>query len=80
VIKVVTVQNSVHYLTDPDEANECIVLRRCSRDSNSIEMAFPFQPDTSVIQLSIVDAIMLRNALDELVSVKFLEKTGGPTE
>lgn len=77
MIKMVTVKNSAHYLTDADEANECIVLRRFSRDSNTVEMAFPFQPDTPVIQLSIVDALMLRNAIDDLVAVKLIEKTGG---
>lgn len=77
MIKFVTLESPKYYPARIGEANDCIVLRKHSQDSNTIEMAFPFQPDASVIELSIVEAIMLRNALDELVSVKLLEKTGG---
>jgi|GEM_PF-5604782 len=79
MIKVVMIEHSSWLPVRTGEANDCIVLRRISNDSNTIEMAFPFQPDASVIQLSIVDAIILRNALDDLTSVKMLEKTGGTT-
>ncbi|GIO09709.1 hypothetical protein J31TS6_57370 [Brevibacillus reuszeri] len=77
MIRFVAIEQSPYLPVLTGEANDCIVLRKVSNDSNSIEMAFPFQPDSTIIHLSIIDAIMLRNAIDDLVSVKFLEKTGG---
>ncbi|UED70736.1 hypothetical protein [Brevibacillus sp. HD3.3A] len=80
MIKFVPIEHAPYLPVRTGEANDCIILRRFSKDSTTIEMAFPFHPDSPIINLSVVDAIMLRNALDELVSVKFFEKTGGLTE
>ncbi|CAM5794759.1 hypothetical protein [Brevibacillus borstelensis] len=79
MIKVVMIEHSRYHPVQIGEANDCIVLRRFSTDSNTIDIALPFLEDTPNIQLSIVDAIMLRNAIDELVNVKMLERTGGTT-
>lgn len=77
MIKVVMIHHSRFAPVKSDEPQDCIILRKAGEDSRRIEMAFPFLEDTPNIQISIVDAMMLRNALDDLVAVKMLDKTGG---
>lgn len=80
MIRTVLIYHSRYAYATSSEPQECIVLRRQDRDSNIIDMAFPFLEDTPNIQLSFADALTLRNAIDDLVSIKLIERTGGHTE
>lgn len=72
-IKVVQFDVMIPYA----EKSDCIVLRMFGKDANAIEMAFPFHPDTPNFILSIPEALDLRNAIDELIDLKMLEKPKG---
>lgn len=54
--------------------NDCIVVRMLDKDSQHIELAFPFHEDTPNFILTISDAMDLRNAIDQLIDIKLLEK------
>lgn len=69
LIKTVTFHNFRHF-ANPDD--DCLVLRRVG-DENNVAMSFPFHEDTPNFDLTVGEALDLRNALDELVDVKILE-------
>ncbi len=58
------------------QSEHCFVLRSSDfRGYKSIEISFPFLEDTPNIALSASEAMSLRNAIDELLAIKLLEKT-----
>ncbi|GLC89364.1 hypothetical protein [Lysinibacillus piscis] len=62
----------------PESGKEdCIILRYTEGNYNHIEIAFPFHEDTQNFRLSISDAMSLKNAIDELINIKFLENPRG---
>jgi hypothetical protein len=61
----------------PNEKNDCIALRMVGKDANSIEMSFPFHEDTPNFSLTIPEAMDLKNAIDQLLDIKLLEKPRG---
>lgn len=73
-IKVVLINNRLFPLT---EKSDCVVLRMFEKDSTTIDLAFPFHEDTPNFRLSISEALDLRNAIDQLIDVKLLEKPRG---
>jgi hypothetical protein len=72
-VKVVTVRG--YFLSE--EKNDCMVLRMVNRGSTEIDIAFPFHEDTPNFKLSISEALDLRNAIDQLIDIKMLEKPQG---
>jgi hypothetical protein len=50
-----------------------MVLRKFD-DSNEITLAFPFHEDTPNFRLTISEAWDLKNAIDQLIDIKLLEK------
>lgn len=54
--------------------SDCIVLRKFERDSDRLELAFPFHEDTPNFNLTISEALDLRNAIDQLIDIKMLER------
>lgn len=58
-------------------ANDCMVLRMFDRDSVAIDISFPFHEDTPNFKLTIAEAMDLRNAIDQLIDIKLLEKPRG---
>lgn len=56
------------------EKNDCVALRMFGKDSDSIEVSFPFHEDTPNFRLSISEALNLKNAIDQLIDIKMLEK------
>ncbi len=55
---------------------DCIVLKHHKRVDGSIgdiEMAFPFHEDTPNFTLNLREAMELRNAIDRLYEIKFIE-------
>lgn len=70
-IKVIPIKNK--YFLEK-EANDCIILRMFERESTEIDMCFPFDEDTRNIRLSIPEALDLKNAFDQLIDLKMLEK------
>lgn len=71
-IKVIPFSGGFPY--PPYEKNNCIALRMYDRDSTHIEMSFPFHEDTPNMTLSISEALDLKNAIDQLIDIKLLEK------
>lgn len=74
-IKTVPIQS--RWLTSVDGENDCIVIRMGQFDSEFIDMSFPFHEDTPNFRLTIEEAMNLRNALDDLIDIKLLDKPGG---
>ncbi|TKH43428.1 hypothetical protein C1I60_14115 [Paenibacillus terrae] len=68
MIKTVTFRN-YRFFTDADD---CIVLRRVDKEP-SIKVSLPFHEDTPNLDLTLAEALSLRNAIDELVDLKLLE-------
>ncbi len=68
-IKTVQIDAATFVPTD-----DCIVLRSLN-GYPFIEMAFPFHEDTPNFRLTISQALHLRDALNELTKVRFLEVT-----
>lgn len=62
------------YPFHPNDKDLCIVLRMWGRDTNHIEMSFPFHEDTPNFKLTISEALDLKNAIDQLIDLKMLEK------
>lgn len=57
------------------DSEDCVVLKNAGNDSNYIIMALPFHEDTPNLTMTIAQAMDLRNALNELTKVQFLELT-----
>jgi len=55
------------------EKTDCIVLRRYDNDSPYIDVALPFHEDMPNIVLTIPEAMDLKNAIDQLLNIKFIE-------
>jgi hypothetical protein len=62
------------YPYSPNEPNDCIAIRMFGKDAQSIEVSFPFHEDTPNFSLSISEALNLRNAINQLIDIKLLEK------
>jgi hypothetical protein len=73
LIKVIPFNGGFPY--PPNETNDCIALRMFGKDANQIEMSFPFHEDTPNFKLSISEALDLKNAIDQLIDLKLLEKS-----
>ncbi|GGN64533.1 hypothetical protein [Oceanobacillus indicireducens] len=58
----------------PYSQNDCAVVRLLDKNSQHIEIAFPFHEDTPNFILTISEALDLRNAIDELIDIKLIEK------
>ncbi|MCM3487866.1 hypothetical protein M3689_00945 [Alkalihalophilus marmarensis] len=69
-VKVVLIKGRI-YNIGPDD---CIALRMIGKDDHFIEMSFPFHEDTQNFQLTIPEALALRNAIDQMIDIKLLEK------
>lgn len=77
MIKSIPFQNS-RYFSGPE--SDVIVLRRIEREQ-TIKLSLPFHEDTPNIDLTIAEALNLRNALDELIgTIKQLEPPKGPQQ
>lgn len=74
-IKVIPFNGGFPY--PPNEQNDCVALRMHGKDAQSIEISFPFHEDTPNFTLSITESLDLRNAIDQLVDLKMLEKPRG---
>lgn len=70
-IKAITINSKLYPY---HEKSDCIVLRMFDKDSTHIDIAFPFHEDTPNFHLTISEAIELRNAIDQLIDIKLLEK------
>ncbi len=57
--------------------DDCVVLRMSDKNALNIEVSFPFHEDTPNFRLSISEALDLRNAIDNLIDLKMLEKPRG---
>lgn len=55
------------------DSEDCVVLKNSGKNSNYIIMALPFHEDTPNLTMTIAEAMDLRNALNELTKVGFLE-------
>ncbi|GIO57962.1 hypothetical protein [Paenibacillus cineris] len=74
MIKSIPFQN-FRYFSGPE--SDAIVLRRIEREQ-TIKFSLPFHEDTPNIDLTISEALNLRNALDELIGpIKQLEPPKG---
>jgi len=62
------------FLVNSNDKEDCIALRMFDRDSSLIEVSFPFHEDTPNFFLSISEALDLKNAIDQLIDLKMLEK------
>lgn len=71
-IKVIPFYGGFPY--PPNENNDCIALRMFGKDAQQIEMSFPFHEDTPNFKLQISEALDLRNAIDQLIDLKMLER------
>jgi hypothetical protein len=71
-IKIIPFNGGFPY--PPNEQNECMALRIYGKDANYIEMSFPFHEDTPNFKLTISEALDLKNAIDQLIDLKMLEK------
>jgi hypothetical protein len=47
------------------------------KDADCIEVSFPFHEDTPNFCLTIPEALDLKNAIDQLIDLKMLEKPRG---
>ncbi|WP_313430877.1 hypothetical protein [Siminovitchia terrae] len=70
-IKVIPINNRLYPL---EEKSDCMVLRKFEKDSTRIDIAFPFHEDTPNFNLTISEALDLRNAIDQLIDIKMLER------
>jgi hypothetical protein len=59
------------------DKDDCLVLRMRGKDSDVIEVSFPFHEDTPNFWLTIPEALDLKNAIDQLIDLKMLEKPRG---
>lgn len=73
-IKVIPI-NSRFYPTQGN--SDCIVVRMFDKDSTHIDLAFPFHEDTPNFSLTLSEAMDLKNAIDQLLDIKLLEKPRG---
>lgn len=63
LIKAIAFHN-YRYFSSPD--SDAIILRRIPNES-TIKFALPFHEDSPNLDLTILEAVQLRNALDELI-------------
>lgn len=73
-VKVIPINNRLHPV---EEKSDCIVLRMFDKDSIYVDMAFPFHEDTPNFKLTISEAMDLKNAIDQLINIKLIEKPKG---
>lgn len=76
-IKVVPINGRLNLIDQDGTKNDCVVLRMYGKGSQIIDMSFPFHEDTQNFQLTIPEALELRNAIDQLIDIKLLEKPRG---
>lgn len=69
-IKTVQFSHGFH----PFKRNDCVALRISDKDSQNMEMAFPFHEDTQNFMFTVSEATDLRDAIDQLIDIKLLEK------
>lgn len=70
-VKVVPIYNRSY---PANEKADCIVLRMFDKDSAHVDMAFPFHEDTPNFKLTISEAMDLKNAIDQLLDIKLIER------
>ena len=70
-VKVIPINNRLYPV---DEKSDCIVLRMFDKDSIHMDIAFPFREDTPNFELTISEAMDLKNAIDQLIDIKLIEK------
>ena len=58
----------------PYMKNDCVVLRILDKDAQHMEIAFPFHEDTQNFMFTVSEAMDLRDAIDQLIDIKLLEK------
>lgn len=58
-------------------SDDCVVLRNIGNHNEFVEIAFPFHEDTPNFRLTIPQAMDMRNAIDELIKVNFIEAPKG---
>lgn len=63
MVPVVFKQNSLYGRLD------CIVVERVD---NHVTLAFPFHEDTQNMHMSVSDALKLRDAINEVINLKYL--------
>lgn len=73
-IKVIQINNRLY---PTSEKSDLIVLRMFDKDSAFVDLAFPFHEDTPNFKLTIAEAMDLKNAIDQLIDIKLLEKPRG---
>lgn len=73
-IKVIEINNRLY---PTGEKSDVIVLRMFDKDSLFVDLAFPFHEDTPNFKLTILEAMDLKNAIDQLIDIKLIEKQGG---
>lgn len=69
-IKTVKFNNRLYPSVDK---NDCIVLRRCDKDSTYIDVTLPFHEDMPNIVLTIPEAMHFKTAIDQLLNTKLIE-------
>lgn len=74
-IKSVPIQS--RWMPSLDGESDCIVLRKAQHYDDYLDMSFPFHEDTPNFRLSTREAMNLRNALDDLLDIKLIEKPRG---
>lgn len=74
-IKVIPINGQFPY--PPYESNDCIALRMFGENAQTVEISFPFHEDTPNFKLTISETMDLRNAIDQLLDIKMLEKPRG---
>lgn len=62
------------WLGSPEDKDDCITLRMRGRDAQTIELSFPFHEDTPNFIFTIPEALGLKNAIDQLIDLKMLER------
>ncbi|GIO40179.1 hypothetical protein J41TS12_50400 [Paenibacillus antibioticophila] len=76
MIRIVTFKNWRYFgslNTENSENSDALVLRRVENEP-SVKLAFPFHEDTPNFDLSIPEALDLRNALDDVIGpIKMLQ-------
>ena len=68
-IKTIPIRSKFH----PYLNNDCIVLRIWEPSPQHIELSFPFHEDTPNFNLTISEALHLRNAINQLIDIKLIE-------
>ena len=69
-VKTVEIDASLAFNSNIED---CMVLRLSGQFEHLVEIAFPFHEDTPNFRLSIPQALSLRNAIDDLIKVNFIE-------